>query len=199
MTKPIITVSFRRSGYLDSEFNDARSSLEMVADVRLNPQLMPAAGASFDLDVIVQFVGPAIGGGVLWDSLKALGMALGRLWDAKERSRGLAPDIGTITLKLTDIEITLDRRLSDSTPDCVFLAREVVERCHEIAAAVVSTTSVAPLSEFPLERIVVLCRSTDDAASTPLYDRNLRVWLTGDDLPSIYEPSTKKLHHVSAT
>jgi hypothetical protein len=194
MTKPSITLSFRRSGYQESEFDDLSSSLADLADVRLDPQSMPAAGASFDLDVVVEFVGPAIGGGVLWDALKALGAALGRLWTSKQSQRGLAPDIGTITLRLSDLEITLDRRLSGGTPDTVFLSKGVVERAHEIAAAVFHTASFPPLSEFPFERITVLCRNTDESASTPLYDPKLRVWLTGDDRASIYEPATGKLY-----
>lgn len=199
MTKPSIVLSFRRSGYQDAEFGDLSSSLASVADVRLDAQAMPEAGASFDLDVVVAFAGSAIGGGILWDALKGLAGALGRLWSAKQSSRGLAPDIGTITLRLTDLEITLDRRLGDSTPDAVFLSRAVVERAHDITAVVVHTATASPLSQFPFERVVVLCRSTDEPDSAPLYDPKLRVWLTGDDRPSIYEPTTEKLYPVSAS
>lgn len=176
------------------------STLASVADVRLDPQSIPAVGGSFDLDVVIEFAGSAIGGSILWDALRALTAALGRLWSSKQQSsRGFAPDIGTITLRLPDIEITLDRRLGRSGPDEVFLARDVVERAHEIAAAVLHTASFPPLSELPFERLVVLCRSTNERKSAPLYDPKLRVWLTGDDRPSIYEPATKKIYPASST
>jgi hypothetical protein len=198
MSKPSITLSFRRSGYQDAEFDDLTSALADTADVRLDPLSMPAAGASFDLDVVIDFAGSAIGGGILWDALKALAAGLGRLWSSKQSSRGLAPDIGTITLRLSDLQITLDRRLGGSTPDEVFLARDVVERAHEIARAVLHTASFPPLSDFPFDRVVVLCRSTAEPESAPLYDPKLRVWLTGDDRPSIFEPTTKKLYPASS-
>ena len=193
MVQPSIKLYFRRSGYSDEDFESFSEAFNDRVEVQLKPRFIPEAGASFDLDIILQYLGMTIASGALWDILKIFPVALAKLWDFKHRQRGFAPDIGHVTLKLSDVEITLDRRIGDSSPDVVFLSKDVINNIDSIISEVVNAITKPPFSNHSVEKVLIYCRNTQESAQTTLYNPNFRVKLVSEENYFLYDSDMQEL------
>ena len=103
-----VRCTFRSRGYSDEEIATLKNDLSEVAALQVRRQSYPEAGDAFEMTVVVQFVGSAILGGVIWDGIKVLGQSFLKLYRAKQaQHQNCFPEIDVFEFRFDDIDIRI--------------------------------------------------------------------------------------------
>lgn len=164
-----IRCEYRASGYSSDEMMRFAEELSQVGSVQFRPQGIPAAGASFDIGIIIQWMGGAIAGGIIgnaaYDLLKALAVRLKDFYVRKKELSGFPPDIYVLELRFDDFDLRIHGGRPENGFDCNFLEYSTLIHLPLIVQIVSERISLEPLSSI-VPRIIDLHEpriSQDDA------------------------------------
>lgn len=145
-----IRCEYRATGYSDDEIALLHDELSEIASSQFRPQGIPEAGASFDIGIVVQWLGIAAAGGIVgnaaYDLLKKLGRKLADFYKRKEKASGFPPDIYCLDLRFDDFDLRIHGGEPQEGPDCNFLRYETLAHLPAIVQLVTERVSEAPLS-----------------------------------------------------
>ena len=168
----LIRSAFRSSGYSEQEIHELEKALSEIASVQFRRQAIPAAGASFDIEFIVSWIGQAVLSGILgnavYDGLKLLAEKLGAFFLAKEKASGFPPDTYVLELRFDDLDIRIEGNRPEEGPDCNFLCYETMVRIPQIVDFVLSHAKSEPLSLIE-RQVIHLYEPHPTASSSDLH------------------------------
>lgn len=108
MQSVAVRCTFRSRGYSDQEIATLKNDLSEVAALQVRRQSYPEAGDAFEMTVVVQFVGTAILGGIIWDGIKILGRSFWNLYRSKQsKHSNCFPEIDVFEFRFDDIDIRI--------------------------------------------------------------------------------------------
>lgn len=200
MKQASVRCTYRYSGYSDTEIDTLRSDLDGIASLQVRPQGLPEAGGSFDMTVLVQFVGTTILGGILWDGLKVLGKSFHKLYIEKQKEHpDFFPEVDTFELRFDDLDIRIHGCDFEHGEECNFLSVVVFEHLPEIIDKIKAHLTSEPL--LSADKLVIdvfepLVSTNDDGHIG--YDFHLPWKIVGVDImgPREYDARNRSLSNV---
>lgn len=141
-----VRCTFRSRGYSDQEIATLKSDLSKVAALQVRRQGYPEAGDAFEMTVVVQFVGSAILGGIIWDGIKVLGQSFLNLYRSKKTEHpNCFPEIDVFEFRFDDIDIRICGSDFQDGLQSNYLTEQVFEYLPELIDCVKQHLESEPL------------------------------------------------------
>lgn len=198
MKKPIaLRCTFRSQGYSEQEIKALSKDLAGVAILQPRRHGYPAAGADYDMTVVLQFVGSSIIGGLIWDGIKLISKSFYDFYVRKKKNTdGFSPQIDLFELRFDDCDLRLQGRDFSHGAEFNFLSGTVFEHLPELVAFIKEHLESEPLLSADklaidvFEPVIIF-----DDGDTPTFKFELPWRIEGEDItgPKSYSPHDREL------
>lgn len=146
-TTTVLEVTYRASGYDAADLEGLRIELEPLGAIRLRPLHLPQAGGSFELWLVLNYIGSTMLNGIIehiaGNQFDRLSASLRRFFMAKRTKSGFDPELS--------VRVTYDDVDWDIGP----LNEDQIVRVPELARTVLEHLQKAPLRDAGVTRIAV--------------------------------------------
>lgn len=168
----LIRCSFRSRGYNEDEISTLGDDLSSVAKVQFRRQGIPDAGASFDIEFVVSWVGQVVLSGVIgnyvYDQLKTLSANLSAFYHRKLEVSKAPPETYVLELRFDDVDLRIRGINPENDPDSNFLNYETIARLPDIVDYVFNHLRSEPLSGIE-RQVIHICEPHPTMTSSDLH------------------------------
>ena len=192
-----VRCTFRSRGYSEEEIESLRNDLSEVAALQPRRHGYPEAGDMFEMTVVIQFVGTAILGGVIWDGIKVVGRSFLNFYKRKRaENEEFHPEIDVFELRFDDIDVRFRGSDFEHGGESNYLSERAFEFLPELVACVKEHLESEPLKSA--DKLVVDVFEPEistDASGSPVF-RFVHTWrVAGVDItgPRSYSASDRTL------
>jgi len=146
MQRVAVRCTFRSRGYSEEEIDALQNDLSEVAALQPRRHGYPEAGDMFEMTIVVQFVGSAILGGIIWDGIKIVGRSFLNLYKRKRaENQDFHPEIDVFELRFDDIDIRFRGCDFEHGGESNYLSERAFEFLPELVACVKKHLETEPL------------------------------------------------------
>lgn len=195
----VFDIRYRKDGYSEEDIESLRSELTDIGTVRARGLVMPAAGGSAELWIVIEFIGAAVASGIIGHIATKFYETLSEklLGFYRKRQEPFPPELMTINISYDDFDIEI----------CV-PSNETVEKLPEIISSIQEHLLSSSPSDDVVHEVTLPMEFSQDAwrpynpnmsASAPPYP--YRFWRVGardiSGFTKIYDSYNRKLINVS--